>query len=254
MPTVFISYAREDSRAARELYSNLSSNGITCWLDLEDLLPGERWKPAIRKAIRNSRYFLALLSHNSVSKRGFVQAELNEALQVLKEIPESEIFIIPIRLDDCDVEQEALSDLNWVEMWRDYDQGLARLLRVIQLGQKSEMAQNLVVGGNVTVHKTWGRDDFVGTAWHQEVEDGNPSEIDVFLRPDGTFQNRESDSDYFEETFEESTWEVSSSTLTLHWNNDYNIDIFVLPLTPADVLYGTQSVGNKRITLSRVPT
>jgi hypothetical protein len=38
--------------------------------------------------------FLALLSQNSVTKRGYVQKELSEALDILDEFPSSEIFII----------------------------------------------------------------------------------------------------------------------------------------------------------------
>ena len=98
---IFICYAQEDENAARKLFSNLRAEGLNPWLDKESLLPGQNWRLAIQQAIRESSYFLALLSSRSVTKRGFVQKEIREALDVMSELPEGEIFLIPVRLDDC---------------------------------------------------------------------------------------------------------------------------------------------------------
>ncbi|HAO21517.1 MAG TPA: serine/threonine-protein kinase pkn1, partial [Desulfobacteraceae bacterium] len=52
---------------------DLKNAGLEPWLDTEDLLPGQLWKTAIDKAIRESSYFLVLLSFNSVTKeKGFI--------------------------------------------------------------------------------------------------------------------------------------------------------------------------------------
>jgi len=40
-----------------------------------------------KQEIRNSSHFLALLSSNAITKRGFVQKEINIALEVIDEIP-----------------------------------------------------------------------------------------------------------------------------------------------------------------------
>ena len=98
---IFISYASEDIIAARRLYDALKRSGMEPWLDIHDLLPGQQWKPAIRNAIRDSAYFVVLLSSKAVSKRGFVQSELKQALEVLDEAPQSDIYLIPVRLDHC---------------------------------------------------------------------------------------------------------------------------------------------------------
>ena len=66
--TVFISYAREDSAAAKRLYRDLKDAGLTPWLDNESLLPGQNWELEIRKAIKRSTYFLVVLSSNSADK------------------------------------------------------------------------------------------------------------------------------------------------------------------------------------------
>ena len=62
---VFISYAREDLEFARRLYKHLLNFGLKPWLDKESLLPGERWKPAIKNAIQKTAtsfpYYLQIL-------------------------------------------------------------------------------------------------------------------------------------------------------------------------------------------------
>jgi len=125
----FISYAHEDVEAARRLYRDLKQAGLDPWFDEESLLPGQRWKIAIRQAINDSRYFLALLSSASVTKAGFVQSELAKAMEILDEFPESDIFVIPVRLDDCKSSHEKLQDLHWVDMFPKWEDGLAKILR-----------------------------------------------------------------------------------------------------------------------------
>jgi hypothetical protein len=44
--------------------------GLDPWLDSQSLLGGQNWKIAIKDAIKNSRYFIPLLSSNSVEKAG----------------------------------------------------------------------------------------------------------------------------------------------------------------------------------------
>ena len=138
---VFISYAREDIGTAKRLYNDLKSAGVTPWMDEYDLLVGQNWKTAITKAIEKSDFFLALLSSNSLSKRGYVQKELRRALAVLEEMPPTDIFLLPARLDGCKPEDERLRDLNWADMHYDYDAGLAKLVRVFEY-KKSICGEN----------------------------------------------------------------------------------------------------------------
>lgn len=130
-PTVFLSYAHEDRPEATRLYSDLTSAGLSVWFDQESLLPGRQWKPAIRTAIRNSRFFVALISSRSSTKRGFVNREFSEAFEVLAEFAESAIFLIPVRLDDCEPPHSRLLDLHTVDLFPDWDAGVTRLLRAL---------------------------------------------------------------------------------------------------------------------------
>ena len=129
---VFISYAREDCKVAKKIYNDIKSNGIIPWIDCEDLLPGQKWKKEISQAIKDSSYFLALLSSNSISKKGYVQKELKLALDVYDEFPHSEIFIIPVRIDSCIPNDERLNVLHWSDLFPSYNEGLQRILKVLK--------------------------------------------------------------------------------------------------------------------------
>jgi hypothetical protein len=126
---VFLSYAREDSAAAARLYSALCQAGLVVWFDKESLRPGERWQRAVEAAIRNSRYFVALMSSKAVAKRGFVQREIRRALEVLDEFPESETYLIPVRLEECHPSHPRLADLHWTDLFPSWDAGVEKLLR-----------------------------------------------------------------------------------------------------------------------------
>lgn len=57
-------------QAANRLYNDLKMADLDPWLDTQSLLGGQNWKIAIKDAIKNSRYFIPLLSSNSVEKAG----------------------------------------------------------------------------------------------------------------------------------------------------------------------------------------
>ncbi len=102
---IFISYAREDEATALELKNKLRGAGFNTWMDKECILPGQNWDFEIRKAIKKSRIMIILFSNNSVRKRGYIQREFKLALDVLEEIPEDEVFVIPVRLNNCQIPQ-----------------------------------------------------------------------------------------------------------------------------------------------------
>jgi len=129
--TIFISYAKEDSAQARRLFDDLRRHGFEVWFDEESLLPGQKWRPSIQDAIQKSRFFIALLSTHSVSKKGYVQKELKTAIEVLDEFPENQIFLIPIRLDDCDVLDQRLRDIHYVDLFPNYENGFVKVLQAL---------------------------------------------------------------------------------------------------------------------------
>jgi len=70
-------------------------------MDKEKILPGQDWDLEIRKALQETDSIIVCLSQNSVEKEGYVQKEFKTALDLAEEKPEGTIFIIPLRLNDC---------------------------------------------------------------------------------------------------------------------------------------------------------
>lgn len=131
-PTVFISYGREDVAAARQLHADLVAAGVHPWMDELNLLPGQRWREAIKSAIEQSRFFIALLSTRTVDRRGYVHRELVDALEVLDTYPEHDIYLIPARLDDCRPTHRKLQDLHWVDLFPQWESGVRRITASIR--------------------------------------------------------------------------------------------------------------------------
>lgn len=125
---VFISYASEDYVNAKRLYAQLSVMGVTPWMDKYDLLPGQEWKAEITRQINNSDVLIVLLSKTMISKRGFVQNELRTALETAKEIPEGRIFIIPVRIDKCDI-PASLTKYHYIDLFE--RAGIVKLIDTI---------------------------------------------------------------------------------------------------------------------------
>jgi hypothetical protein len=112
---VFLCHAHSDAAAVRDLFRYLSREGVDVWLDKEELLPGMDWNSEIRKAVRESDVVVVCLS-NEFNKAGYRQREVRIALDTEQEKPEGEIYIIPARLEVCDV-PESLSKWQWVDLF-----------------------------------------------------------------------------------------------------------------------------------------
>ncbi len=130
---IFLSYAREDEEKVENLYQKLSDAGFKPWMDKKDILPGEKWKLSIQKAIQHSDFFLTCLSANSVSRRGSLQRGIKAALDIWQEKLEDDIYLIPVRLEDCEV-PESLRDFQWVNLFE--EDGWTRLVKAIQIGME----------------------------------------------------------------------------------------------------------------------
>ena len=100
---VFLCHASADKPKVRELYRTLKRRGVQPWLDAEDLIPGQNWEVEIPKAIFSSDAIIICLTPDSVDKEGYVQKEIKFALDKAMEKPEGRIFIIPARLEDCEL-------------------------------------------------------------------------------------------------------------------------------------------------------
>lgn len=127
---IFLCHASEDKRPVRDLYERLRAGGFAPWLDEVDILPGQEWEREIPRAVRDSDVVIVCLSQAAVSKSGYINKELGFALNVADEQPEGAIYIIPLRLEMCDVPAR-LSRWQWVDLFEDY--GYNRLVLTLRL-------------------------------------------------------------------------------------------------------------------------
>jgi formylglycine-generating enzyme required for sulfatase activity len=116
-PRIFLCHAGEDKERVKELYHQLSEAGYHPWLDKYDLLPGQNWRAEIKRILSDPyNLVMVCLSCKSVTKRGVVQQEIARALDVLGQMPEDTIYLIPARLEPCDVPRR-LTHLRWINLF-----------------------------------------------------------------------------------------------------------------------------------------
>jgi formylglycine-generating enzyme required for sulfatase activity len=104
---VFLCHSSADKPIVRELYSQLSDEGwMDVWLDEESLYPGQDWDLEIEKAVEDAHAILVCLSNNSITKEGYVQHELRVVLNHATYKPDGTVYIIPVRLEDCNLPRQ----------------------------------------------------------------------------------------------------------------------------------------------------
>lgn len=99
--SVLLCYDAVDAHPVRRFAAQLRNKSIDAKLASHDLPAGEDLGFAIERQIRESQLVLVFLSRNSVSNAGVLQKQIVTALDVAKEKPPSQVFVIPVRLDDC---------------------------------------------------------------------------------------------------------------------------------------------------------
>lgn len=113
---VFLSYAKEDREQAVKYYELLLAEGAAPWMDERHLLPGQNWEAEIERAFSDANVIILLLSKSSVSKRGFVQREANDAVERLRYKQPTDIYVIPLLLEPCDVPSHIAGRLQYVDL------------------------------------------------------------------------------------------------------------------------------------------
>ncbi len=148
MKHVFISYVSEDLEAVENLCKTLRSRGVEVWLDRDDIMPGEHWETAIRRAIADGAFFFACFSdHYHARERTYMNTELSIAVDEAKQRSGDRAWFIPVRLTQCEIPDrpigggETLRALQWVDLFSDWNTGLDRILHAIGVSALSELEQ-----------------------------------------------------------------------------------------------------------------
>ena len=132
LPQVFIAYAKEDEELAARLCEDLNQAGFSPWMDVRKLLAGQNWPRAIEAAIERSDFFVACFSGQSVRKKGGFQSEIRYALDCARQMPLDEIYIVPVRLDECAVPRTIQHELQYIDLFPDWEDGMERLLTMLR--------------------------------------------------------------------------------------------------------------------------
>jgi len=138
MKYVFISYVREDKPFIDRICEYLQNNDVRVWIDRHQIMPGQRWQPAIKTAIENGAFFLACFSDASGKReKNYQNEEVTIAIDELRKRSTDRAWFIPVCLSPDAVPKrsigggEYLTDLQWVDLHSDWEGGLANILQVI---------------------------------------------------------------------------------------------------------------------------
>ncbi|MCU0246102.1 MAG: toll/interleukin-1 receptor domain-containing protein [Bryobacter sp.] len=134
-PRIFIAYVTEDARRAERLYDEFRRRGYDPWLDRRRLLPGQNWPRAIEEAIEVADYAVLCLSRQAVRKRGQFQAEIRYALDCALAVPLGRAYLLPVRLDDCEVPPRIQKQVQYVDLFPRFQRGVERLIEAIERQQ-----------------------------------------------------------------------------------------------------------------------
>ena len=128
--SVFLCHSSGNKEQVLALYQRLQADGIIPWLDAEDLIAGQNFDLEIRKAVKKADIVVVCLSRASTSKEGYVQREIGFALDRAEEKPEGNIYLIPLKLEECDLPFR-LSSYHGVKYYE--ERGYEHLLKALQL-------------------------------------------------------------------------------------------------------------------------
>ncbi|MSU72323.1 MAG: TIR domain-containing protein [Opitutus sp.] len=98
---VFISYAREDSEAARRIADALRAFGVEVWFDQNELRGGDTWDAKIKQQIRECALFVPVISqHTQERTEGYSRREWKLGVERTHDMASSRAFLAPIVIDE----------------------------------------------------------------------------------------------------------------------------------------------------------
>lgn len=102
---VFLSYKSLDKAVVEVYYDKLKTLGATPWMASRNIPAGSDWASEILRAEESCDFAIIFISSKSVEGRGVIQEEIKQLLSINQRNPEGRIFLIPVRLDDCQIPQ-----------------------------------------------------------------------------------------------------------------------------------------------------
>ncbi|HKB92413.1 MAG TPA: TIR domain-containing protein [Opitutaceae bacterium] len=118
---VFLSYASQDTEAARKLCQTLRQAGLEVWFDQNELHGGDAWDAKIRRQIKECSLFVPIISTNTESRpEGYFRREWRLAVERTLDMAEDLPFLLPVVIDDTNDTQarvpEKFREVQWTRL------------------------------------------------------------------------------------------------------------------------------------------
>jgi hypothetical protein len=122
VPSVFVSYHYANKEIAKRIAKELEGISNHVWIDDSEIMVGDSIKEKIEAGLKNSDYFLILLSDES-SKSPWVNAEVTKALSMGK-------LILPVKIDDSEA-PELLKNIAYADLSTSFEKGIDRVKKTL---------------------------------------------------------------------------------------------------------------------------
>ncbi|MDI1320847.1 MAG: TIR domain-containing protein, partial [bacterium] len=97
---VFLSYAREDTEAAKRIAEVLRAAGAEVWFDQSELRGGDSWDQKIRTQIKTCALFIPIVSQRTEERsEGYFRREWKLATDRMQDMGSGRTFIVPVAID-----------------------------------------------------------------------------------------------------------------------------------------------------------
>lgn len=107
---IFISYSRQDDAVANNIYNALKADGFQVFIDSEDILSLEEWRPRLAEMIRSADVVLCILSQASLLS-DTCKWELEFASQLNKRV-------VPVALEDVGADlPPTIAHVNYIPLY-----------------------------------------------------------------------------------------------------------------------------------------
>lgn len=117
-PVVFICHASEDAEMARQVAEGLLAAGIGAWLDKDNLRGGVSWDDMIEHTLKEEVQYVTVLQSEAMLHKdvGYVNKEINIALDRQSYYRRGRAFLIPAIIDDPANSLDAFDQLQSVNL------------------------------------------------------------------------------------------------------------------------------------------
>lgn len=131
MLKIFLNHTAEDKALVMPYFEKLKALGYEPWID-NRILPGHDWDEEIQRAFNAADVYLLFMSPRSVKKRGYVQREINDALDKQRYLLPGDIGLIPLMLEECEVPEKISRTYQYIRL----PEGWGRVVEALALAAK----------------------------------------------------------------------------------------------------------------------